>query len=269
MTPPDSLAARITPCGPVLDARAALRVRETAADGLAPAWQALEPIFAAAPYLAGLARRWPDTLVDLLQSDPEHRLVKIIAATRAVAGTDLDTVKRDLRLFKAELHLLTALCDLGGVWPLVRVTQALSDFADAALHAALVAAAADAVEHGRMTVSADKGRGPVPGFFALALGKHGADELNYSSDIDISIFYEPERLPVSEGVEPQALALRLTQTLAAVMQERTPDGYVFRVDLRLRPDPSSTPAALPVDAALEYYESVGQNWERADRKSVV
>ena len=95
------------------------------------------------------------------------------------------------------------------------------------------------------------------------IGKHGAFELNYSSDIDITVFYDPARLPVAEDVETQSLALRLTQTLAAVLQERTADGYVFRVDLRLRPDPSSTPAAVPVEAALEYYETVGQNWERA------
>ena len=259
----DSLALRLKPCGPVLDAKAALRAREAGGESLAPAWPALEPVFAAAPYLASLARRWPNKLTGLLESDPDVHLAKLIAATRAIIGDDLEGVKRELRLRKAELHLLTALCDLGGVWPLARVTLALSDFADAALHAALVAAAADAVGQGRMIASVDEGRGPVPGFFALALGKHGAGELNYSSDIDISIFYEPEWLPVADGVEPQALALRLTQTLAAVMQERTADGYVFRVDLRLRPDPSSTPAALPVEAALEYYESVGQNWERA------
>jgi glutamate-ammonia-ligase adenylyltransferase len=218
---------------------------------------------AASPYLAKLAMRRVDRLVRLLADDPEVRLAAILAEARAVSRGDLDTVKRTLRFLKSELHLLTALCDLGGVWGLDKVTQALSDFADATLHAALNAAAHEAMERGRMTAAGQGDEGPVPGLFALALGKHGAGELNYSSDIDISIFYHPERLPVAQGVEPQALALRLTQTLAAVMQERTADGYVFRVDLRLRPDPSSTPAALPVEAALEYYESVGQNWERA------
>jgi glutamate-ammonia-ligase adenylyltransferase len=246
----------------VIDAAAAARVREALGEEIGSAWPALEPVFAAAPYLAGLARRWPAMLARILGADPDARLAEIIAVARAVAPDDLDAAKRELRLLKAELHLLTALCDLGGVWPLAQVTQALSDFADAALHAALAAAAAEAVERGRMVAAAGEA-GPVPGLFALALGKHGAGELNYSSDIDISIFYHPQRLPVGEGVEPQALALRITQTLAAVMQERTADGYVFRVDLRLRPDPSSTPAALPVDAALDYYESVGQNWERA------
>ena len=95
------------------------------------------------------------------------------------------------------------------------------------------------------------------------MGKHGAYELNYSSDIDISVFFEPEALPLAAGVEPQAFAVRLTQTIAETLQARTADGYVFRVDLRLRPDPSSTAPAVSVPAALEYYETVGQNWERA------
>jgi glutamate-ammonia-ligase adenylyltransferase len=95
------------------------------------------------------------------------------------------------------------------------------------------------------------------------MGKQGAFELNYSSDIDVSVFYDPDKLPLAEGVEAQAFAVRLTHRLADLMQARTGEGYVFRIDLRLRPDPSSTPPAVPVPAALEYYESVGQNWERA------
>lgn len=258
-----ALADQLQPCGPIIDAKAATRAHEAVGDVVGEAWPALAPIFAASPYLAKLAVRRPDMLARLLAHAPDSRLAAILAEARAVAADDLDTVKRALRLLKGELHLLTALCDLGGVWSLDHVTQALTDFADATLHAALNAAAREAVQRKLMQTAREGSIGPVPGFFALALGKHGAGELNYSSDIDISIFYHPEYLPVVEGVEPQALALRLTQTLAAVMQERTADGYVFRVDLRLRPDPSSTPAALPVEAALEYYESVGQNWERA------
>ena len=246
----------------MLDARSAERARE-ALGGNVAGWEALAPVFGASPYLAGLTRRWPDRLTRLLAADPDEGLAQIISGARFVASHDIDEVKRDLRHLKADLHLLTALCDLGGVWDLDQVTGALTQFADAALHAALVAAAGEAMERGRMVRPASNEAGPVPGFFGLALGKHGAGELNYSSDIDVSIFYDPDRLPVAHGVEPQALALRLTQTLVAIMQERTSDGYVFRVDLRLRPDPSSTPAAMPVEAALEYYQTVGQNWERA------
>ena len=260
------LGPRLTPCGPIVDKAAAERTVGALGDdpAIAGAWTALAPMFAASPYLAGLARRDPPRLARILQADPDARLEQLLAATAALAGEpDGETAAKALRHAKAELHLMTALADLGGVWGLDKVTGALARFADAALGAAFAVAARAEAERGRLVLPTDAASGPVPGLFCLALGKHGAFELNYSSDIDISFFYEPEAMPVAEGVEPQALALRLTQAVAGLLQDRTSDGYVFRVDLRLRPDPSSTPAAMPVDAALEYYESVGQNWERA------
>lgn len=266
-----ALWERLRPCGPVVDAQAAERVRvdlaTAASDGgwgsvLEPAWPALAPIAGASAYLATLMRREPQRLAGMLQADPGARLELLVDAAFACEG-GIDDVKRDLRLLKAELHLLTALCDLGGVWNLDQVTAALTDFADACVGAALRTATEGEIGRGRLLSPPNDSRGPVPGLFVLALGKHGAGELNYSSDIDVTVFYEPHALPAAPGVEPGALALRLTQTLAKVLQERTAEGYVFRVDLRLRPDPSSTPAAVPVDAALDYYETVGQNWERA------
>ena len=257
------LASRLKPCGPVVDLRAAALAREAVGAVGAAAWAALEPVFAASPYLAGLARRRPEQLERILASDPEARLQAIVAEARGLPVQDVEVVKQRLRELKAELHLLTALCDLGGVWDLDQVTGALTAFADASLAAALATAAHDACARGRMRPADDPAQGPVPGFFALALGKHGAGELNYSSDIDISFFYDPLRLRATELIEPETLAQRLTQAVAMIMQERTGEGYVFRVDLRLRPDPASTPPALPVEAALDYYETSGQNWERA------
>nr|WP_313633916.1 bifunctional [glutamine synthetase] adenylyltransferase/[glutamine synthetase]-adenylyl-L-tyrosine phosphorylase [Brevundimonas naejangsanensis] len=267
------LAARLQPCGPVRDAEAAARLHErliepAGAEGwratLDAAWGALLPVFAASPYLAGLARRWPDRLRRTLDSDPEARLAEILAAMEALTGAP-DEAKAPLRHLKAELHLLTALCDLGGVWDLDQVTGALSRFADAAARAALRILADDWRRRGRLISAPDDPRGPVPGLFVLAMGKGGAFELNYSSDIDLSLFYEPEVLDaaLSEGVEMQGFVNRLAQGLTALLSERTADGYVFRVDLRLRPDPSSTPPAVAAPMALAYYESVGQNWERA------
>jgi glutamate-ammonia-ligase adenylyltransferase len=263
---------RLNPCGPVVDRRAAERIgtvlERAASEGgwsasLQAAWPALEPVFGASPYLTSIARQSPDRLRAILEESPETRLPAILTQCNVVGGEGLEFGKAVLRRLKAELHLLTALCDLGGVWWLDEVTGALTRFADAALAAALRLAAAPEIERGRLRPPEDGAAGPVPGLFCLALGKHGAFELNYSSDIDITVFYEPSALRVAEGGEPQAVALKLTQTLVDILQTRTADGYVFRVDLRLRPDPSSTPAAMPVEAALDYYESVGQNWERA------
>ena len=271
--PSGPLASRLVPCGPVLDATVADRVHEplaqaAGADGwselLEAVWPSLAPVLSASPYLSGLARRWPERLRITLEVDPSDRLAAILAETAALEGPT-DALKAPLRCLKAELHLLTALADLGGVWDLDQVTGALSRFADAAAEAALAAFAFEQRAAGKLLTAADDPRGPVPGLFGLAMGKHGAFELNYSSDIDLSLFYEPETLEaaLAPGVEAQKFVNRAAQGVAGLLSERTADGYVFRVDLRLRPDPSSTPPVVTAPMALAYYESVGQNWERA------
>ena len=262
----------IRPCGPIADEKAAERARNVLEEAAARdswttqlerAWPALAPVFGASPYLTSLVRRDPGRLRDLLDSEPETRFENLLERTAALAQADWDAAKAGLRKLKAEAHLLIALADLGGVWNLDQVTGSLTRFADAALASALTVAARGELEAGRLVRLGEGEEGPVPGWFCIAMGKHGAYELNYSSDIDISVFYEPEVLPLADGIETQAFAVRLTHRLADMMQDKTADGYVFRVDLRLRPDPSSTPPAVPAPAAFDYYESVGQNWERA------
>jgi glutamate-ammonia-ligase adenylyltransferase len=257
------------PCGPVVDAQAAAQTREAlgaaglgpqAAEAIDAAWPALTPVFAASPYLAGLARRRPAMLAKLLLRDPQARADEIVGEALTLKG---DGVGPGLRVLKAELHLLTALADLGGVWDLETVTGSLSRFADAAVNAALAAASDEGRVAGWFAPAAGDEWGPAPGFFVIAMGKLGAFELNYSSDIDVSVFYDPDALPLAGGAEPARAANRLVERLVDLLQRRTAEGYVFRVDLRLRPDPLSTPPAVSVPAALVYYQSVGQNWERA------
>ena len=266
------LGEQLRPCGPVLDARAADRTLETlltaATDQgwghrLAACRDALAPVFGASPYLASLALRDPAGLDAILSAPPEEGMASLLEDARAAGALDLAGGQRALRRIKARAHLLIALADLGGVWGLDAVTRALTRLADASVEAALGLAAAEEIARGRLRAPEGPGHGPIPGFFCLALGKQGAFELNYSSDIDITCFYDPEVLPLAEGVEPQGFTERFTRAFAQILQTRTADGYVFRVDLRLRPDPSSTPPAVPLEAAFEYYESVGQNWERA------
>ena len=262
------LAEQLKPCGPVADKKAAARVYEALAavipvDEFGPAWPALAPVFGASAYLGGLARRDPARLLALLDSDPATRLADLLLRTTAAEALDGAAAMAGLRKLKAELHLLTALADLGGVWNLDQVTGALTRFADASLQAALVIAARAELAAGRLTRLGSGAEGPIPGWFCIAMGKQGAFELNYSSDIDVSVFFDPALLPLADGVEALAFAVRLTNRIVELMQARTADGYVFRMDLRLRPDPSSTQLAVPVPEALDYYESVGQNWERA------
>jgi glutamate-ammonia-ligase adenylyltransferase len=263
-----TLAEQLKPCGPVVDDKAAARIRGVMADAgwtprLEQAWPALAPVFAASSYLTSLARRDPAGLDRLLGDEPQARLEDILVRTAAAADLSTETATVRLRELKAELHLLTALADLGGVWDLDQVTGALTRFADAAVVSALTVAARGEVAAGRLTRLGEGAEGPVPGWFCIAMGKQGAFELNYSSDIDVSVFFDPDRMPLAPGLESEAFAVRLTQRLSDLMQLRTADGYVFRMDLRLRPDPSSTQVAVPIPAALDYYESVGQNWERA------
>lgn len=274
------LVDRLHPCGPVLNEGTALYAYETiaevaAAEGwsdlLSQATAALMPVLGASPYLAGLMRREPQRLRETLMSPPEARLKAILLATEALADQaetmetlDIEAAKRVLRHLKADTHLLTALADLGDVWKLDHVTAALTRFADAVTQAAIALAVREERDRGRLRAYDPKAeRGLMPGLFVLAMGKHGAGELNYSSDIDITFFAELDLLPLNEGVEAQTFVDRLARRVSNILSERTGDGYVFRVDLRLRPDPSSTPTVVSVPFALNYYETVGQNWERA------
>jgi len=215
------------------------------------------------PYLWDLARADPERLVAVLDADPDCRLNALIAGATDEAAASEEDVMRRLRRMKAEGALLIALADIGGAWPVARVIGALTELADAAVAAAVRYLLADAASRGRYQ-PADRARPEAgSGYIVLAMGKMGSGELNYSSDIDLIVFYDAGAARLAPGVEPSPFYVRLTQRLVKLLQERTADGYVFRTDLRLRPDPGSTQIAVSTAAALDYYESVGQNWERA------
>ncbi len=217
------------------------------------------------PYLWDLMRADPDRLLDFLQSDPDRCLERVLdAAAAAIAATEDEAeAMRLLRRMKADGALLTALADIAGVWPETRVIRALTDIADAAVAGAVRYLLNDAARRGRLRPPdpAQPERGS--GYIVLAMGKMGGHELNYSSDIDLIVFYDAEAPALAPGTEPTSFYVRLTRNLVKLLQERTADGYVFRTDLRLRPDPASTQIAVSTAAARDYYESVGRNWERA------
>jgi glutamate-ammonia-ligase adenylyltransferase len=217
------------------------------------------------PFLWELASREPDRLLRLLQTNPEEQFVSVLAdhGHRASASTDESEAMRLLRRMKAEAALLIGLADIGGVWPVMQTAVALTKLADAAVAAAAQFVLAEAVRAGRLTPN-DKSTPQIgSGYIVLAMGKMGAFELNYSSDIDLIVLYDPAAPALPKDAEPSTLFVRITQRLVKLLQERTGDGYVFRTDLRLRPDPASTAIAISTPAARSYYESVGQNWERA------
>ncbi|HEY8595205.1 MAG TPA: bifunctional [glutamine synthetase] adenylyltransferase/[glutamine synthetase]-adenylyl-L-tyrosine phosphorylase [Devosiaceae bacterium] len=225
----------------------------------------LGPLFARAPYLAELAGREADWFAGALGGDADAALAQELAAVNdagrsAASEEELEVV---LRRAKARVALLAGVAEVGQVWTTRRACEALSDLADAALEAGLDYLAREAAGKGSILMSPDEALAANCGLVIFALGKHGGRELNYSSDIDVVAFYDPDKGILADPLEANKLYSRMVRHLVSLMQDRTADGYVFRTDLRLRPDPGSTPVALSFDAAMTYYEARGQNWERA------
>lgn len=225
----------------------------------------LEGIAEASPYLFDLIRADAVRAVRLLQSEPDDHLAALIDKTVAdvAAASDEAEVMSALRRMKSEAALLIALCDIGGVWPVMRVTRGLTDIAVTSVQCAIRFLLKQEAARGRLLPPDAEHPEVGSGLVVLAMGKMGAGELNYSSDIDLIVFYELEAPTLAEGIEPSPFFVKVAQGLSRLLQSRTVDGYVFRVDLRLRPDPASTPVAISIAAALHYYEREGRTWERA------
>jgi glutamate-ammonia-ligase adenylyltransferase len=225
----------------------------------------IEGIADGSPYLWDLLSADAARFLSVVADDPDERLSALFAWTLAETGRATDDAKAMmlLRRMKAEAALTIAIADIGGAWPVMRVTQAVTELADTACQAAVRYLLASAARAGKLAPPDPDVPEKGSGYIVIAMGKMGGFELNYSSDIDLIVFFDPSSPALVGGVEAGALFVRLTRSLIKFLQERTADGYVFRVDVRLRPDPSSTQIAISVPAALDYYESVGQNWERA------
>jgi glutamate-ammonia-ligase adenylyltransferase len=225
----------------------------------------IEGIAEGSPYLWDLIRADPERCLTLLTADPDRHLSALLAQGFAAVDVAEDeaVAMRQLRLMKAEAALLIALADIGGAWPLQKVTRALTDLADTAVRAAVRFLLRDVAARGKLDPRDPAQPEQDSGYVVLAMGKMGAFELNYSSDIDLIVFFDPDAASINRDADAAQLYVRVTRGLVKLLQERSADGYVFRVDLRLRPDPASTQVAVSLRAALNYYESVGRNWERA------
>ena len=207
---------------------------------------ALERARAYSPFLRQQLERFPEMAEALAFGD--------LAAALELARREGETgeVSASLRLERSAFSVALGIGDLAGSLSLEQVTADLSDLADRSLQRAIDAAI------GERTPDEEP-----RGFAAIALGKLGGHELNYSSDVDLIFLYDPQTLPRRPREESGQAALRIAQRVVELIQKRTEEGYAFRVDLRLRPSPEVTPIALPVDAAISYYESSALPWERA------
>jgi glutamate-ammonia-ligase adenylyltransferase len=222
----------------------------------------LDAVFGGSPFLRDLILRDPQFAAESLADDPDRMLDRLIAGVGATAADEQD-VRRLLRVSRGRVAMTVALADIGGTWSLDQVTSALSRFAEAALAAALAWLLGEAHRIGKLTTLDQSDPGRDSGFTILGMGKFGAHELNYSSDIDLIVLYDPQAARLAEGVDASTFFVRLTKRLVQMLQDMTEDGYVFRIDLRLRPDPRATQIAISIEAAAIYYENMGQNWERA------
>jgi [glutamine synthetase] adenylyltransferase / [glutamine synthetase]-adenylyl-L-tyrosine phosphorylase len=204
---------------------------------------ALDRLTAHAPFLARLAELNPDDVATFLADGTDAALASVSPPS---TGED---IMRTLRQWRGRMALLLALGDLSGEHDVATTTRLLSAFADTACDAALAAAFAERVP------------GEEPrGLAVIALGKLGSHELNYSSDIDPILIFDPDTLPRRARDDPGEAAVRIARRMTEILSARTGDGHVLRVDLRLRPHPEVTPIVLPVDAAISYYESEALAW---------
>ncbi|MBP3402623.1 MAG: bifunctional [glutamine synthetase] adenylyltransferase/[glutamine synthetase]-adenylyl-L-tyrosine phosphorylase [Alphaproteobacteria bacterium] len=217
------------------------------------------------PYLVRLILAEREFLAEIIQKGYRQAFAAVLKQTfsRLYGCQDMDTVGRELRLLKRRCALLIALADIDGQWDLNRVTHALSVLAEACVRIAAAAVLTRYHQKGDLCLPNPAEPEKNSGFFLIAMGKLGGRELNYSSDIDLIILFDEEKVPYAGKREIGSFFVRLTQEIIALLDDKTAYGYVFRTDLRLRPDPGSTPVALSTQAAACYYESFAQNWERA------
>ena len=225
----------------------------------------LRGIFGNSPFLTHCLEKEPVFVRRMLEIGPDAAFAGLVERLSAdlAEESDLGRLMTGLRLAKRRCSLLAAMADLGGAWRLEQVTGALSLMAETAIRLSVRFLLRREAERGNLQLPHPEDPERGCGLIVLGMGKLGGRELNYSSDIDLIVFYDHEKLVYLGRKSIQECIIALTKDLVRILDERTADGYVFRTDLRLRPDPGSTPPAVALVAAEAYYEGYGQNWERA------
>ena len=230
-------------------------------DGAAPAFlDLIRGTAGCSPYLAGLLQREAHWVRGLMERDADAMLAETLDTIETLPLAEL---KPGFRGVKRRIALLSALADLSGVWALEQVTGALTALSDRCLDHGLRLLVGQAISRGKLPGLDPDDASTAGGMCILAMGKTGAGELNYSSDIDLICLFDETRFNPDDYAEARTGFVKITRELTAIMSEVTSDGYVFRTDLRLRPDASVTPVCIAMEAAERYYEGVGRTWERA------
>ena len=239
--------------------------RAAASDPVAdPAGLDLPAVWAASRFVADACTRDPDLLGDLVASgDLARRYAEGELAARAGAAcagaADDATLGRALRLLRRREMVRIAWRDLAGRADLDETLGDLTALAEGCIDAALARLHGLQVEQWGVPRTAD---GTEQRLVVLGMGKLGARELNFSSDIDLIFAYPERHDDPGCRVDCERFFLRLGQRLIQALDGATADGFVFRVDMRLRPYGSAGPLAMCFDALEEYYQSQGREWER-------
>lgn len=223
-------------------------------------------IFSNSPYLTSLLFKYFELALSLFSIPPEELLEQTFSSLNDdfIKITTIVELMQVLRTAKAQIALIIAIADLSGKWNLTKITKGLSDFAEITLNLSVNFLLKEGINSGNLNHNVlDENYSSNSGYVILAMGKLGGYELNYSSDIDLIVLFDLEVVNYCGKRSPQDFFVKMTQKLVKIMSDRTADGYVFRTDLRLRPDPGATPVALSMEGAEIYYQTVGLNWERA------
>jgi len=222
-------------------------------------------VWAVSPFVRALCLRVPGLLEGLLRSGELHRactegeMRARVATALEGAGTEAE-VMRGLRRVRAREMLRIAWRDLSALAELSETLRDLSDLAEACTDLALDRAYAQACE--RYGVPRDA-QGEPQRLVVLGMGKLGGRELNFSSDIDLMFAYPAKgHTDGRRALDNGEFFSRVGQALVRLLGEHTADGFVFRVDMRLRPFGSASPLALSFGAMEDYYQRHGRDWER-------
>ena len=225
----------------------------------------LQRLFLGSAFLTQTAIDDPGLWADFIERGPEAALDDILdgLSVPEMTANRVEQLQSLVRKARRRGCFVIALADITGLWDVDRVLGELTRLADRIISICLSGLLAQLAERGEIELADSTHPEQACGYTVIGMGKLGAGELNYSSDVDLIVIYDPACGRYRHSRGPQEGYVRLTRALVQMLEAQTADGFAYRTDLRLRPDPGAMPLAISYVSAMTYYESIGQNWERA------
>jgi glutamate-ammonia-ligase adenylyltransferase len=224
--------------------------------------------FAYSHFLGEAILRYPEWLLQIATSGDLHRMLQadeFAGKLPEFLGSQPDAPLSPVALarFRRRMLLRILLRDVLGMGGLAEVTEELSDLSDTILEFAYLGIRRELVaRHGTPLYVDLDGEARECGFAVISLGKLGGKELNYSSDIDLMFLYTANGF--TDGPEPltnKEFFKKVANRYIELLSTYTPEGFCYRVDLRLRPDGQHGEICISLDGARQYYKTRGRDWE--------